>query len=513
MNKSRFVLIFLTLSLLLTISLTYAGTSDDATKCLNDKITEKTCSKLTAEEQIFSLLAVSKCETELLANSRENQCWPLQDCSVKTTSQAVFALSSIKTEDAVNWLLTQTKSSTELIWYLQIDAASSTCKITYDGQTSSTNIDENGKLSSNVGACLVRAYDDYWLEVEKNCYNKDISISCNEPFSTTLLYKKQSSSTIYLSGETQYSSTDGTITEKIDSLCFAKSGFCDYESTSWAVLTLKNKNIDVSAYIPYLVVMADENKKSLPDSFLYLITKNSDYYNNLLAKQKTKYWEESGDKYYDTAVALFALQNDNSPEKTNSLTWLLSVQDKDGCWRGSISETAFLLFAGWSGAVIDTPITNGPTEELQSCSELKGEICSSNKNCDSAEPKSSDGWCCLGNCKKTIPSEPEIPTPSDNGKSYWYVWVLLVLIVLAIVGIIFRDKLRVWYFRMSSGFGKGSYTSSRPLPPGSSYTPRPLQRRMIPPSAPYHSPVQSRPKNEMEKEFSDVLKKLKDISS
>jgi hypothetical protein len=279
---------------------------------------------------------------------------------------------------------------------------------------------------------------------------------------------------------------------------------------------MKNKKIDISSYVPYLSVMSDENKKYIPDSFLYLITKNSDYYINLLSQQKTDYWEESGDKYYDTALALFALQNDNSPEKTTSLNWLLSVQDKDGCWRGSISETALLLFTGWSSSIIDTPVTDGTTEEeLQSCSELGGEVCASNENCDSTEKRSKDGgWCCLGNCEKTtIPDSTDNTTPTTTTKSYWYIWVLLVLIILAILGIIFRNKLREWFFRFGSGFGKTSHTSTRPLPPGPSYMQRQPQRRIIPPSSPHNSPVQSRPKNEMEKEFSDVLKKLKEISS
>jgi len=499
---------------LLAISLISAGTSDDAKTCLTSKINEKTCSELSADEQIFSILAVSKCQDELVANSKQNQCWPLTNCNIKTTAQAVFALSTIKTEDAENWLLTQTKSPSELTWYLQIDTNNpSTCKIIYDGQTTSTNIDDNDKLSSNAGACLVKAYDDYWFEVEKNCYNKEISISCNEAFSTTLLYKKSTSSVIYLSGETQSASSDGTITETINSLCFEKNGICDYESTLWAVLALKSKNINTDSYIPYLTLMADENSKYLPDAFLYMLTGNTNYYDSLLLKQKTDYWEESGDKYYDSAVALLALQNDKSIEKTNTLTWLLSVQDKDGCWRGNIQETGFLLFSGWGSlSFSDIPSTEGIVEELSSCSELNGEICSSNENCDSTEQKSSDGWCCLGNCETTLsPSEPENPqTPSTSKKNYWYIWVLLGLIIFVIIGIIFRHQLRVWWFRFKSGFGNGSNTTTKSLPPRGppSYTPRPIQRRITPPSG-----YPPKPRTEMEKEFSDVLKKLKEISS
>lgn len=524
MNKKKVLYIFL-LSLLifiLSFQLIFAGTVKDAETCLKDKIKEKTCEKLSIDEQIFSVLSVSQCKDELLANSRENQCWPLTDCKTKTTAQAIFALSS-PNEDAINWLLTQAKTPTELTWYLQIDTSQpSTCKITYDGQTKTVNIDDEKKLSSNVGSCLVRSYDDYWLEVEKNCYNKDISISCNNQFSTTLLYKKSTSDTIYVSQNTQSATTDGSITEKVNSLCMSRNNLCDYESTLWTAIALKSRNQDISAFVPYIVVMSDENSKYLPESFLYLLTGEISYYDSLLLKQKQDYWEESGNRYYDTAVALFSLQNDASSQKSSSLEWLLQTQDENGCWRASISETGFLLFAGWGKtSTIDIPSNNQteiPPEERKPCSELGGEICDDGYECDSSETRAKEGWCCLGECKK-IASSPidDFPTRDDSENSYWYVWVLVILIILAIIGIIFRDKLRLWFFRLKSGFGKGSHTSTKPgprFPPSSMNIPsRPTPRKLTPPHGhPAHSPSR-REMPAMEKEFSDVLNKLKEISS
>lgn len=516
MNKSEVVFVFLISVLLINLSLISAGTLDEAKACLSDKISERTCSELSAEEQILSFLSLSQCEDELLANSRNNECWPLEGCIVKTTGQAVFALSS-DTGDAINWLQTQAISPTELIWYLQIDTnGPSTCEITFDNQIKTVNIDEEKKLSSNAGACLITAYDDYWFEVEKNCYNKEISISCDNSFSTTLLYKKTTTNTIYLSGETQSAISDSSLTEKINSLCFGKNGFCDYESSLWTTLALKKKGIDVSPYVPYLVAMSDENERYVPESFLYLITGNSDYYNSVLLKQKTGYWEESGNRYYDTAVALLSLQNDNSLEKESAIDWLFQVQDNDGCWHGSLSETAFLIFSGWgSSPFSEIPSTSGTDEELETCSELGGEICSSSEECDSFEENSKNGPCCLGTCEKkpdSSISSDEYPDNVSGGRSYWYIWVLVILIILVATGIIFRNKIRILFFRIKSGFGKGSQTSTKPLPPRGppSYSPpRPaIPRKIAAPSAGRYAP---KPRTEMEKEFSDVLKKLKEI--
>ena len=103
---------------------------------------------------------------------------------------------------------------------------------------------------------------------------------------------------------------------------------------------------------------------------------------------------------------------------------------------------------------------------------------------------------------------------SGGGKSYWWIWVLLILIVLVVLGIIFRDKLRMLWFRMSSG-GKpsGQKPPYRPSYPPSGYQ-RPMmqrvpERRILMPQ-PLRRPI-ARAASGAQKELDDVLKKLKDM--
>jgi len=545
MDKNRFMLGILIAFLLLSISFALAETNsekvDNAYTCLRNKINEKKCSTLSTEEQIFSLMTISKCKSEVNSVLEKN---------VKTTAQAILALNEagFDTDDAETWLQAQTQPSSELDWYLQIESSEpTTCKITYDLIDYNIDIGEDKRISSRAGTCLTLAQDDYWLKVKSTCYNKKFTISCDTQFFTNLLYQKEDSSIIYLLEQRNSASADGTTEERVDSLCFKRDGYCDYESTLWAALALDKKDWDTYYYLPYLISMAEENENYLPGAFLYLLTGNENYKDNLLLKQNPSYyWEESDNRYYDTALALYALQKDESPQKSDAKKWLLDVQNDDGCWKG-ITETAFLLYAAWPEGT-SVPIVENDCEKegyycmskndcegnvldydcdhsgdiccdkqktLKTCRELKGEICKSNEECDEREVDSSDGDCCLGTCEKK--SEP---STEPEEKSYWYIWVLVFLIILTIVGIIFRDKIRPYWFRLKSKFSRGGPPSSQRLPPPGFLPPstprqRLMPRRIIPSrtSATQKHPISKKPKTPKDKEFSDVLKKLKEIGS
>ena len=149
MKKERRVLfILLTITFLLLISnLALAEINDTqgddesdkidkAYSCLENQIQEKTCEDLSVEEQAFSLLAVGKCKSELQDNSKDNECWPSSGCRLRDTSLALLALDGAgsSTNDAEDWLVSQKKTPSELIWYLEIDSNEETkCKISYDG--------------------------------------------------------------------------------------------------------------------------------------------------------------------------------------------------------------------------------------------------------------------------------------------------------------------------------------------------------------------------------------------
>lgn len=364
-----------------------------AYECLESKVDGK-CSTISPEEKIFSLLAIGKCKTELLAEESSEGCWPEDDCKIKTTAQAVLALRKAgdKTIESENWLSSNSITSPNVDWFLQVETSEeSSCTVSYSGSSYIFSLDENKELSRNAGTCL-NVYRDYWFKVSPSCYGVDFKISCDKSFLTSLLYKKKNSQTLYdfyVSDKTSSASGDGSTTEKVNSLCFSRGTSCDYEGTLWAAVVLKYLGKDVSAYLPYLITMAEDNSKYLPESFLYTLTNNFKVI--LLTKQKeNKYWSESGDKFYDTAVALFPFQNDETlAEKTNSKNWLKDLQGNNGCWQDNIRNTAFILYSLWAKKI-------SVSSDSSDC-ESSNYFCMSSASCTSVEGKVLNGYSgCLG---------------------------------------------------------------------------------------------------------------------
>ncbi len=412
---------------------------NNARSCLENKIGD--CSSLVVEEEIFSLLAVGKCQSELMSDSSNNECWPQSGCDIKTTAQAILALGNIgaSTDKPESWLISKNRTTENIDWYLQIESTqATTCEISYDTGDYNVNIGEDKKIDKNAGSCLTLTDDFYWLEVDSSCYNKEFTISCTQPFLTSLLYEKQGSLTIYVSESTHSALANGETKEEVNSFCFGQTS-CDYEASLWASLALDSLGNDVSPYLAYLVTTADEsiNQQYLPEAFLYALTK--DFQTELLDLQKKVneeyYWEVSGDEFYDTALALLPFQQENPQEKIDSKSWLLEIQETNGCWdSGHIRNTAFILFSLWpqqfvssgidcedaghncmstlncnnaEGEILADYYCSGVSiccsEELiqETCSVQQGEICSSDEYCkDGASIDASDldigEICCLG---------------------------------------------------------------------------------------------------------------------
>jgi hypothetical protein len=428
-----------------------ADVSAKAYACLESKVTDK-CSSLSIEEKIFSLLSIERCKSEVVSGSLASECWPAAGCKIKTTAQAILALRHVNTDTvkAEKWLLSQTSSSSDLDWFLQVESRNKTsCTATYSGSSYPFTVNEDKTISTSAGNCL-KTYGGYWFKVSPTCYNEEFKISCKNSFLTSLLYKKKASSTVYVSQKTSSASGEGTTTEKVSSSCFKDGSSCSYEGTLWAAVVLKYRGYDVSSYIPYLASIADENSKYIPESFLYSLT--NDFKIDLLSQQQeSKWWAASGDKFYDTAVALLPFQNEQITEKSNSIGWLEEVQGTDGCWQGNLRNTAFLVYSLWpkktaevstakdcedsgyncmssascldaSGDVMTdytgcfgTNICCSKTPQLKTCSQQSGEFCDSDEECLSGtEVSSSDTtsgkFCCVsGTCgtQETQPSECE----------------------------------------------------------------------------------------------------------
>ncbi|MFA4953485.1 MAG: hypothetical protein WC584_04645 [Candidatus Pacearchaeota archaeon] len=549
--------------------------------CLNKKIDEKKCSGLTLEQKIFSHLATGKCQAELMGDSSNNNCWPKTSCSIKETAQAILALSQRGSSPttAANWLISQNTTPSDLVWYLQIETThASTCDISYDSLSHQIRIDENKKISGSAGNCLAIAQDGYWLRITSTCYDEEFKVKCHESsFLINLLFKKETSSTIHVLERTQSGSAEEEKSEKVSSLCFSIGGSCDYEGSLWAVIALNDMNYNIDEFIPYLITMADDNGKFLPESFLWAITGYDDFKTTLLSKQKPDgYWKESDDKFYDTAVALFPITGEPM-QKKNAKDWLLKVQDSDGCWMGNIRNTAFILASVWAPQNIGGGEDNVnycpenrciPSPDCQTaggniltdyvcgaglkccsvasaektCTELGGKICLSNKQCSESKIDSADaeGSCCLGTCNEiavvnyTCVSEgkgecktscgsneeekSEYTCEYDDtcclkksGGTLW-IWILIILIFLVIIGIIFRNKLRRFWFRLKIGKSKPSGPGSSgifPMNPSRTIPQtRMVPRRIIPQQPNRPRPI---PRAKPSGEFDDVLKRLKEM--
>ena len=170
----------------------------------------------------------------------------------------------------------------------------------------------------------------------------------------------------------------------------------------------------------------------------------------------------------------------------------------------------------------------------QTCSELKGKECTSDQLCSQATVYSKDtSECCIGTCEEQLAQtecetegysckdscaedEEEAGFACNNqqcckiketvSKSYWWVWVLAILIILVVLGIIFRDKLRVFIFNLKNKFSKGK--GSQPQKKGPPFMPPTMQQQRMPMRYPQRAP----PVSKTDKELDETLKKLREMS-
>ena len=407
--------------------------------CLEEKA--KDCSGLTIQEIALTILATpdnifDDCVKEL-EDRKKSDNWG----NIRDTALSILALNHAgkDTEPSEDWLLTQTRTPSELIWYLQQDSNTETeCRISYDTNDYTINIEENKKIDANAGSCLTRAQSNFWLQISPTCYDQKFSISCDKDFIANLIYKNKQSPTIYVLEGTTSEPAFGTISLDVNSKCFG-SDSCDYEATAWATTALLKTGHNIEEFIPYIIALSDTNERYLPEAFIYLLTNYEDYATQLISDQKLgNFWEaknSANNRYYDTSLALLALGSSSSEQITKSRDWLLFSQGSNGCWQNSIKETAIILWAlsGRSGRAstgggvtycseanyfcipsIDCPASENVgnnyfcaslsetcciKENLKTCSEYDGEKCAEDKVCIGNERKATDTTsCCTGTC-------------------------------------------------------------------------------------------------------------------
>jgi len=572
-----------------------SSVSDKGYDCLKTRFNETNCNSLSSEGKIFALLTLGKCKNEVLNDTNYKS-------NLKYTSEAILALDTIgsSTTDAVNWVWAQNKTPTEVNWFLQIDSSQATsCTISYRGTTNTINIGEDKKIDSNAGTCLGRYTGDYWLQISSTCYNEEFEITCDKDFLTTLLFKSSNDNTIHVSSEATSSQGGGTTTEKINFLCFKNGNNCDYEGTLWATMILDyiGSEQDLSPISFYLTTLSKNYPEYFPEIFLYYLTEENQFENELISSQNPDgSWTSGTNKYYNTALTLLAIPE--SPTKDKAIAWLEDKQMDTGCWNSNnFVDTAFILYSVWPRGVSlsgDGTITTSDNcvdagffcmsgvncasvgnilssydcegfdkccdkeQEIETCDSLGGEICNSNQQCSdgtsentfdldygqtccvdgACEAKaveeeftcvSSGGICRIDSCGDNEETSFETcefgdnccVTKQDSGQTnYLWLWILIfaILIGLVIFGIIKRDNLREFWFRLKSKLKK-----SPPSTPGMGraigqpFTPANNQRRLMQgrpfsgrPSINRSSRI-SRPSSKSSNEINDVLKRLKDM--
>jgi len=422
--------------------------------CLEEKA--KDCTLLSTQELTLTILATpdnifDDCVEEL-EDRKTNDNW----VNIQDTALAILALrhAGKDTTPSQEWLLKQTQTPTDLIWYMQEDSNEAVeCNIGYKSQDFTINIGEDKKIDIDAGSCLKKSNLDFWLQINKNCYEEEFQIECNKDFIANLLYKNSASDTIYVLDQTASSPAFGpSIDLSVKSKCFGETS-CEYEDTLWATLALLATDHDVQEFIPYIIAASETNTRYLPEAFIYILTGYEDYAGDLISKQKLgNYWEPTPtayNKYYDTALALISLEQSTSEQVTKAKDWLFFSQSSNGCWDNNIRETAIVLWVlsqKEGKTPTDSNETNGTsiaddsvarctdadyfcvsssaecsasedvsdnyfcpslsskccmTENLETCSGLNGQECASSEVCTGNSKKASDtNDCCIGACQQ-----------------------------------------------------------------------------------------------------------------
>jgi len=454
-----------------------------------------------------------------------------------------------------------------------------TCTLSYDTTSKTISISEDKKISGSFGNCFSLAYDNYWLKIKPECLNKNFTVSCDRDFISTLLYKKSQSQVWYVSSDVQSASAGGQTEHKISSYCFGITSCDYEGSlwATLALQTIGKDISEFIPYL--IALSEDNEKYFPPTFLYISTNFEEYLNEILLSQSTQGYWDlkEKG-KYYDTALALLALPGSEAESLAKQWLGDIQGNDGCWN-NGNIRDTSFLLWAGWPReAVFVTPSTENYCEDYgyycinqgecdeaggnvlpnfycpglkvccdtpaleKTCTEMGGEVCGEGYVCDEATVSAFDTEeCCLGSCISETPEceqqgyycrsecleeEEETilscpigkvccrPKPEPE-KSYWWIYILIILIILVILGIIFRNKLRVLLFKFKSRFKKGPVSKTYPKFPPSA-PPAGLKRmfptRMPPTTGARVTRKPARPTTKTDKELEETLKKLREMS-
>jgi hypothetical protein len=525
----------------------------NAYSCLESEVITN-CDSLDVSEIALAILSkpdsevLDECVSALEKKKTSEDCFQSSSnsCDVKSTALAILALNSQNKNaaDSEKWLISQNKTSSEIEWFLQIDTdAPSACSIKSLDSTDRLTINENKKLefTDRQGSCLSLARSNYLVRVDPSCYGETFEISCEQNFITSANYQQPGSQILFVTESEDKKAAYDKFEIEIDSKCFSSGGnSCEYESTLWATLALKNK-INIDPYISYIEALGESNSRLFPNSFLYQLTAKQVYKDFVIDEKKTEnFWQAEltpYSPYYDTALAILALGSSSKEVQDAKKRLASSVsQNSEGCWgtQNQIRDTAIVLwsFNGLSGIGGGTG-----TSSVTYCSEQQGFSCVPKADCDFRDTKSN--YFCSGPGKVCCDLETSSPDNTDAGEdtpptidkgldsndeessSKLWIWILVIVIFLVIGAIMFllREKLKLFLFKLKTKFkkDKGSNTPQNarsPGPPG--LPPANMQFRPAPPRRQPIRPTQStvnraRRTSMRDKPIDNVFKKLREM--
>lgn len=328
------------------------------------------------------------CWGETTANN-ENQC-RIKETAIASYIYNEFGLDYSKINE---WLLNKSSLFKDIQWYLQADIEreyNATCEIIYDNTITTFSIDENKNisiLSSPSPSSCFSVFQNRWLKIDKNCYEKDFKISCNvsenKPFSISFLYKKDDRDSIWYVSDYFYQLDSGDYVDvsiRDISICLADQTTCEYEANAIAAYVLyvegdeRYKNI-----LPFLILNAEDNNNKNSYAWLYLITRQSDYGEKVMeSKQMQGFWKLSNfGQFYDTSINAYALIKENMDFNiTKTKNYLLGSQKKEGFWLcvemgcEKVRDTALILYVFWPKGVGIGP--GGPGPGFNDCEQQGG---------------------------------------------------------------------------------------------------------------------------------------------
>jgi len=274
----------------------------------------------------------------------------------------------------------------------------------------------------------------------------------------------------------------------------------------------------------------------------------------LQASVQTKEGCWNGNNIRDTAFLLYSLD----PKTARIATGAKTCSDYSSSGYSCITSTACNNINGtqqpYSCSNFGTICCSKSSVQTETCSAKGGVRCSSDERC-TGELTSALGTtsCCLdGRCEQVISggelsaceqegyscmiqcdnTQEEYPLAcsADSGgiccspkaqtssSSSWWIWLLIILIILLVLAIVYRDQVKMWWFKIKNKFSKSNAPMQPPrqLPPGARpmypFQPRRIVPGMMPPRGPMPFGMRPQPRPfPKEKELDDTLKKLREM--